>query len=257
MSKINVNTWEPETLQALTMGASGDTTTVPSGASLVVASGATINITGATQTGFPSAGFSKYTVVVASDATFDLQSGTTKLIIEVQASGGTSGNSDASTYTGGNGGGGAYARKLLDPMVDTDTLNITLGAASALASAGTTTSVASASGTSFTTITCVGGAGGHTASGSFNGTGGAGGTLPTTGDFNVAGGSGKAGTDDRDGQGGAWLARPNHQTGGSAVADQAGVSAVGYGGGGGGAYYTASATGAAGSPAAVIVWEYK
>jgi len=56
MSKINVNTWEPESSTAMTMGASGDTTTVPSGASLVVASGATINITGATQTGFPAGG---------------------------------------------------------------------------------------------------------------------------------------------------------------------------------------------------------
>ena len=35
MSKINVNTWEPESLQALTMGASGDTVTVPSGVTLV------------------------------------------------------------------------------------------------------------------------------------------------------------------------------------------------------------------------------
>tara|TARA_R110002020_G_scaffold270524_1_gene485787 strand:- start:8431 stop:9093 length:663 start_codon:yes stop_codon:yes gene_type:complete len=58
MSKINVDTWEPESSTAMTMGASGDTTTVPSGASLVVASGATINITGATQTGFPDSGLS-------------------------------------------------------------------------------------------------------------------------------------------------------------------------------------------------------
>jgi len=36
MSKINVNTWEPESSTALTMGATGDTVTVPSGASLVV-----------------------------------------------------------------------------------------------------------------------------------------------------------------------------------------------------------------------------
>ena len=56
MSKINVNTWEPESGTAATLMASGDTVTVPSGASLVVASGATINITGATQTGFPAGG---------------------------------------------------------------------------------------------------------------------------------------------------------------------------------------------------------
>ena len=51
MSKINVNAWEPETGTALTMGASGDTVTVPSGATLAVASGATITNSG-TATGF-------------------------------------------------------------------------------------------------------------------------------------------------------------------------------------------------------------
>ena len=60
MSKINVNTWEPETGTALTMGASGDTTTVPSGATLAVASGATITNSG-TQTGFGL--FSSYAII--------------------------------------------------------------------------------------------------------------------------------------------------------------------------------------------------
>ena len=200
-----------------------------------------------------SSGFSKYTVVVASDATFDLQSGTTKLIIEVQASGGTAGSSDGSWYTGGPGGGGAYARKLLDPMVDTDTLNITLGAAAGVAGSGTTTSVATASGTSFTTITCIGGAGGTTASGSYNGTGGAGGTLPTTGDFNVAGGAGGKGDNQRLSpvQGGAWLARIN-----AMPSSGVGLASVGYGGGGGSGE-GATVAGGAGGPAVVIVWEYK
>ena len=57
MSKINVNTWEPEGSSTdAVMMASGDTVTVPSGATLAVASGATINITGATTTGFPAGG---------------------------------------------------------------------------------------------------------------------------------------------------------------------------------------------------------
>ena len=42
MSKINVNTWEPESGTAATLMASGDTVTVPSGATLAIASGATI-----------------------------------------------------------------------------------------------------------------------------------------------------------------------------------------------------------------------
>ena len=76
MSKINVNTWEPESGTAATLMASGDTVTLPDGAILAVASGGDINVafggeidiasgatldvngtidlTGATKTGFPS-----------------------------------------------------------------------------------------------------------------------------------------------------------------------------------------------------------
>ena len=53
MSKINVNTWEPESGTAATLMASGDTVTVPSGAALTIASGATITNSG-TATGFGS-----------------------------------------------------------------------------------------------------------------------------------------------------------------------------------------------------------
>ena len=78
MSKINVNTWEPESGTAATLMASGDTVTLPDGAILAVASGGDINVasggeidiasgatldvngtidlTGATKTGFPAGG---------------------------------------------------------------------------------------------------------------------------------------------------------------------------------------------------------
>ena len=65
MSKINVNTWEPETGTAATLMASGDTVTVPSGAEIDIASGATldvngtIDLTGATTTGFPAGGLTQ------------------------------------------------------------------------------------------------------------------------------------------------------------------------------------------------------
>jgi len=200
-----------------------------------------------------SAGFSKYTVVVASDATFDLQSGTTKLIIEVQASGGNSGSSGGGGYNGGSGGGGAYARKFLSPMVDTDTLNITIGTVPGIGASGTTTSVASASGTSFTTISCAGGAGGTSYSGTTQGVGGAGGALPTTGDFNVAGGGGMNGAVGQSNtSGSSWLSRLNGRmvdTGGS------GMAPIGYGGGGNASYI--SGTGGTGGAAVVIIWEYK
>ena len=78
MSKINVDTWEPESGSAATLMATGDTVTLPSGAILAVASGGDINVlsggeidiasgatldvngtidlTGATKTGFPAGG---------------------------------------------------------------------------------------------------------------------------------------------------------------------------------------------------------
>jgi len=78
MSKINVDTWEPESGTAATLMASGDTVTLPNGAILAVASGGDINVasggeidiasgatldvngtidlTGATTTGFPAGG---------------------------------------------------------------------------------------------------------------------------------------------------------------------------------------------------------
>ena len=203
-------------------------------------------------TAIASAGFSKYTVVVASDATFNLQSGTTKLIIEVQASGGNSGSSGGG-YNGGSGGGGAYAKKLLSPMVDTDALNITIGTVPGIGASGTTTSVASASGTSFTTISCAGGAGGTSYSGTTQGVGGAGGALPTTGDFNIAGGGGTSGAPGLSNQsGGSFYGIINQRmvtTAGS------GVAPIGYGGGGNASY--SSGTGGTGGAAVVIVWEYK
>ena len=106
--------------------ATGTTTLGVSGDKLLIPSGVTLTNSG-TASGFAS-GFDRYTVVTASDATFDLQSTTTKLVIEVQASGGNSGSSGGGGYNGGSGGGGAYAKKLLSSMIGTDTLNITIGA---------------------------------------------------------------------------------------------------------------------------------
>ena len=233
--------------------ATGTTTLGVSGDKLLVPSGVTITNSG-TASGF-AAGFSKYTVVTASDATFDLQSGTTKLIIEVQASGGHAGNTDSNVYRGGAGGAGAYARKFLSNMLDTDKLNITIGAASAIASSGTTTSVASASGTSFTTITCVGGAGGVSGSGS-HGSGGAGGTLPTTGDFNFAGGDGSHGSQSlvMSVNGGSFYGIFNYAS--ASYSPSTGPAALGYGSGGSSSN-AASGSGTAGGAAVVIVWEYK
>ena len=202
-----------------------------------------------------TSGFVKYTVVTSTNATFALTSGVTKVIVEVQASGGTAGSSHSSGYNGGSGGGGAYARKLLTGMTGaTDQLNITIGAVAGVGASGNTTSVAQAGTASFTTITCAGGGGGVTASGSASGNGGAGGAVPTTGDFYIGGGGGtNGGVGYSNEAGGSWLSRWNGRviaTGG------AGVDALGYGGGGPAAY-GGSHAGGDGGPAAVIVWEYK
>jgi hypothetical protein len=135
MSKINVNTWEPESSTALTMGASGDTTTVPSGASLVVASGATINITGATQTGFPSAGFSDVDATTATGSTtYTVPTDITKLIVFITGGGGGGGAADSGNHGWGATSGTTVIARVT--VVAADTITIVIGAGGALATEG-------------------------------------------------------------------------------------------------------------------------
>jgi len=236
MSKINVNTWEPESSTALTMGASGDTTTVPSGASLVVASGATINITGATQTGFPSSGFVREVVYTSSTSTggYSPNADVTKIIVEVLA-------------------GGGYVRKTLT-VVSSDTMTVNIGvlgpaggANSAGGNGGDTTFVTE-SGTSFTTLTGGGGGGGSVT----NYTPGVSGTA-TGGDFNIVGAPGRThnapgadGGDSPYGYGGS----PNTTAITIPIAH-----GTGYGSGGGGAADSGSS--GTGAPGLCIITEYK
>tara|TARA_B100000749_G_scaffold257695_1_gene227253 strand:- start:564 stop:1292 length:729 start_codon:yes stop_codon:yes gene_type:complete len=114
------------------MGASGDTTTVPSGASLVVASGATINITGATQTGFPSAGFADTYSTVAASATYTVPTDITKLLVIITGGGGGGAPGHA---TGGKGSGGCGATTVMArvTVVAADTITIVIGAGGAAA----------------------------------------------------------------------------------------------------------------------------
>ena len=165
MSKINVDTWEPESGTAATLMASGDTVTVPSGASLVVASGATINITGATQTGFPSAGFASVHHTTASSSTYTVPASITKLLVFITGGGG-SGGSGSGAYNG-SGGGGATTVIAHVTVVPADTITIAVGAgasgsagsADGAAGGNTTFTHASGSGT-FDTITAPGGTAG-------------------------------------------------------------------------------------------------
>lgn len=232
--------------------ATGTTTLGVSGDKLLVPSGVTMTNSG-TLSGFP--GFSKWTPVTATDSTFDLQSGTTKVILEVQAAGGTAGTNSGGGDNAGAGGAGAYAKKLLTGMTGaTDKLNITIGAVAAAGASGTVTSVAQAGTASFATVTCTGGAGG--AAGAVSASGGAGGAAPTTGDLNIAG---------QDGTPSAaygYTVGPGANSmfgfGGRRVEGTNGVgkAASGYGAGGGQGR-GASNAGGVGTAGLVIVWEYK
>ena len=146
MSKINVDTWEPESGTAATLMASGDTVTVPSGAELDIASGATldvngtIDVTGATTTGFPAGGMAGVQVYTAggtwTKATRESALGVTitKVIVEVQGAGG-SGAATGSGY--GGGGGGGYSKKIVDvSSVTASTITIGTGGAAVGANAG-------------------------------------------------------------------------------------------------------------------------
>ena len=201
------------------------------------------------------AGFSKVTYVTATDAAWAFQATTTKAIVEVQASGGTAGSMDSPGYQGGGGGAGSYARKFLDSSAVTGAtpkLNILIGAVAGIAATGTTTSVASAGTSVFTTITCDGGDGGVTATGTAQ-AGGVGGAVPTTGDFNIAGGNGCGGQLATAPGGQSFLGIGNYK---NSSAAGAGPAPCGYGSGGTGAAGY-SQPGGAGGPAIVIVWEFK
>ena len=253
MSKINVNTWEPESLQALTMGASGDTTTVPSGASLVVASGATINITGATQTGFPSSGFTSVQTFT-SGGTWTKPTDITKVIVEVQGGGGSGARADmvGPSTAAVAGGGGGYAKKFLD-VSDTTNATVTVGAGGA--SQATDNTAGTAGGLSkFEENTGTGGwtdvIGNGGAAGTYTSYGMVAGGTATGGDLNIQGANGRAGGAEAKGGDSffgfagdtVWLAQVTSDP------------SRGYGAGGGGGVGLASM---AATDGIVIVWEYK
>ena len=73
MSKIEVDAIEPQSGTSLTIGASGDTATVPSGATLTIASGATITNSG-TAVNFGATGSASWTSTVKT-ATFSAVAG--------------------------------------------------------------------------------------------------------------------------------------------------------------------------------------
>jgi len=187
-----------------------------------------------------------------------------KIIVEVQASGGGSGGIDGVGYVGGSGGGGAYALKFLDIGTDRSVITkctVTVGAASSATpvAAGNTSSFAKASSGggsgSFTTITCAGGSGGSSGSGA-QGSGGAGAAKPTTGDINYAGGSGAHGGANFLTAIGGWSKLGGYNMHSNPTGSHAPTANVGYGRGASVGTGLSQSGGASG-PGIVLVWEYK
>jgi hypothetical protein len=234
------------------MGASGDTTTVPSGASLVVASGATINITGATQTGFPSSGLNSVQTFT-SGGTWTKPAGVTKVIVEVQGAGGSGANRISLINYAVGGAAGGYAKKLLD-VTDTTSATVTIGAGGPAQATGNTGGTAGGLskfeenvGTGgWTDVIGNGGAAGGEAVIYATSTGGTG----TGGDINIQGQYGTTGgSADRSGNSMLGFGNKIVQTGQTTA-----VPSTGYGAGGGGSM---GVTSTAGTGGIVIVWEYK
>jgi len=253
MSKINVDTWEPESGTAATLMASGDTVTVPSGATLAIASGATIANSG-TATGF-SAGFHGVSTPATGTGAWSRPAGVTKIIVEVQAGGGGGSGSTASAY-GGNSGAGAYAKKFID-VTSISSADIVVGAAGA----GGASAVGTAGGTSSFictghSISCTGGQPGQ-----YNiahGDGGAGGVATASGAFMLVNGQNGGQSYSYGDQGGDSVLGLGGMNTDYSTASSAPYPATGYGAGGaGGKGSHVSYYGSDGSVGIVIVWEYK
>ena len=264
MSKINVNTWEPESSTAMTMGASGDTTTVPSGASLVVASGATINITGATQTGFPSAGFAGVHADVSSGSeTYTVPADITKLLVILTGGGGGGAGGSNSIGNCGVGGTGATTVMARVTVVAADTITIAIGAGGA---GGGDSTVGVVGGDS--TFTHASGSGSGSMS-TITAPGGRFGRYEAATDAVVAGtvGSNNEGISILGGYGGRGYSHPTGDGGssfwggggqGALNGDQVAVAGTAYGsGGGGGSNITAQASGSAGADGICFIMEFK
>ena len=173
-SEVKTNKVSPAVGTDVILGDASDTFTIPASVTLDV--NGTIDITGATATGFPSAGFAGVHVDVSGGSeTYTVPSiaagdpaDITKLVVFITGGGGSG---SAGTTAVGNGGGGGAAGTVIArvTVVAADTITIEIGAggvatADSSATAGnvggnSTFTHASGSG-SFDTITAPGGLGG-------------------------------------------------------------------------------------------------
>ena len=206
-----------------------------------------------------SSGFIGYTVYTGGATWLKSANTPTKIVVEVQGGGGSSGSGDSSWTFGGSGASGGYVRKYIDVTLLTSA-TIVVGAGG-VKNAGT-----SAGNSSWTdnlgTNTLVGGGGGNGANASAPSTHGVGGVagIATGGDLNIVGGNGGYGSANTvlTSTHGSFLSTSG--TGYRRDGDGYGVATVGpaYGGGAGsGKGNDVAVDGADGGVGIVIVWEYK
>ena len=246
MSKLYVDAIEPEGgTTTLTLGASGDTISIPAGATIA---------NSGTASGF-SAGFERQVVHTSSTSAggYTPNSGVTKIMVELLGAGGGGSHYTSHGPAVNSGAGGGYVRKTLT-VVSTDTMTVTIGAAGGAGATNTgggnggDTTFATVSGTSFTTLTAGGGGGGSVV----DYTPGVSGTA-TGGDLNVVGAPGRT-----QNMGGAEGVDSPYGYGGSASATSITIpvnNGTGYGSSGGGA--SDSGTTGSGAAGLCIITEYK
>ena len=266
-SEVKTNKISPSTSTTVTLGDASDLFQLPASAEIDIASGATldvngtIDLTGATTTGFPSSGFNSVQFITSGNWT--RPSDITKVVVTlIGAGGGGGGGRSGASYWGGAGGGGGAMRCVLDVSSMT---SATLG----IGTAGTAGGVAGSGGTGGSTtwtgvggsalvLTAVGGAGGSPGLSSAHGAGGAGGVPVVTtgstagGDLLLTGSKGGKGSGGGNVPGiamlGYGLAPYNY-------GDSGNENGVGYGWAGWGGDPNTAGTIAGGG--LIIVWEYK
>lgn len=245
-SEVKTNKISPATGTDVTLGDASDTFTIPASATLDV--NGTIDITGATATGFPSAGFTSVQSFTAS-GTWTKPTDITKVLVFI------TGGGAAGTYKSGaegmGGGAGGTAIKFLDVSA-ISSVAVTIGAGGTNTGTGSSPSYGNAGGASAfgvapATVHCTSGGGGIGSSTGMPGIGGVG----ASGDINIKGGTGSY---SGFGNGGSsfWGGGSSFGYNGSAYVSPASVGS--FGGGGGGARDAAGGNGEAG---ACFVMEFK
>ena len=238
-SEVKTNKISPATGTDVTLGDASDTFTIPASATLDV--NGTIDVTGATTTGFPAGGLAGVQAYTSggtwTKATRESALGITitKVVVEVQGGGGGGHSGSGTAIMGGSGGG--YAKKLLDVSSVTSS-TITVGAGGGSGVSGGDSSWADS------VHTNVVGVKGLTGTGPTATVGG----LGTGGDVNIQGGHGGKSYESKGG--GSVLG----QAGNNYTITSGQSNASGYGGGGGACETFASGSGSGGI---VIVWEYQ